>query len=91
MQDEPSDTSRFSDSNIPDEDKRAVMEMLEQDWEDNGSYAIAYQLGRVWRDGLGVPPDNRPLAKLNGAIKIADASNQGEAKSKAFSTIAVTL
>ena len=58
LQDEPPDNSRFSDPNVPDEDKRSVMEMLEQDWEDNGSHTIAYRLGRVWRDGLGVPPDD---------------------------------
>ena len=34
---------------------------------------------------------NRPLAKLNRAIKIGNTSNQGEAKSKAFSAIAVTF
>ena len=58
MQDELPDNSRFSDPNIPDEDKRSVMEMLERRWEDDGSAATAYQLGRVWRDGLGVPPDD---------------------------------
>ena len=31
---------------------------MEQDWEDSGSIAIAFQLGRVWRDGLGVIPDD---------------------------------
>ena len=34
---------------------------------------------------------NRPLAKLGKAVKIADTSNQGKAKSKAASTVAVTL
>ncbi len=33
----------------------------------------------------------RPLAKLNGAIKIADTSNEGEAESEAFSAISVTF
>ena len=58
MQDEPPDNSRFSDPNVSDEDKRSVVEMLEQNWEDSGSTSAAYQLGRVWRDGLGVPPDD---------------------------------
>ena len=58
MQDEPPDNSRFSDPDISNEDKRSVMEMLEQDWEDNGSHTIAYQLGHIWRDGLGVLPDD---------------------------------
>ena len=35
--------------------------------------------------------DIRPLAKLSEAVKIADASNQREAESKAFSAIAVTF
>ena len=35
-----------------------MMEMLERNWEDNGSASVAYQLGRVWRDGLGVPADD---------------------------------
>ena len=34
------------------------MEVLERFWEEDGSAAAAYQLGRVWRDGLGVPPDD---------------------------------
>ena len=34
------------------------MEWLEHSWEDDGSASTAYQLGRVWRDGLGVPPDD---------------------------------
>ena len=33
----------------------------------------------------------RALAKLSGAIKIADTRNQGEAESEAFSAIAVTF
>ena len=58
MRDEPPDNSRFSDPSVSNEDKRTVIEMLEQQWEDNGSVSSAYQLGRVWRDGLGVPPDD---------------------------------
>ena len=58
MRDEPPDNSRFSDPNVSNEDKRAVIEMLEQRWEDDGSVSAAYQLGRVWRDGLGVLPDD---------------------------------
>ncbi len=42
--------------------------------------------------GLKLPfAYNRPLAKLGKAVKIADTSNQGKAKSKAASTVAVTL
>ena len=58
MRDEPPDNSRFSDPSVSNEDKRSVMEMLERNWEDNDSASVAYQLGRVWRDGLGVPPDD---------------------------------
>ena len=58
MRDEPPDNSRFRDPDISNEDKRSVIEALEQDWEDSGSIAIAFQLGRVWRDGLGVIPDD---------------------------------
>ena len=35
-----------------------MIEMLEQRWENDGSASTAYQLGRVWRDGLGVLPDD---------------------------------
>ena len=58
MRDEPPDNSRFSDPKVSNEDKRAVMELLEQNWEDDGSASAAYRLGRVWRDGLEVPPDD---------------------------------
>lgn len=58
VQDEPLDNTRFSDPDISNEDKRSVAEGLAQNWEYNGSASIAYQLGRVWRDGLGVPPDD---------------------------------
>ena len=58
MRDEPPDNSRFRDPDISNEDKRSVIEALEQDWEDSGSIAIAFQLGRMWRDGLGVIPDD---------------------------------
>ena len=54
MQDEPPDRSRFSDPDFSDEDKCLVAEELAQNWEYNGSSSIAYRLGRVWRDGLGV-------------------------------------
>ena len=37
------------------------------------------------------PVSIRLLAKLGKAVKIADTSNQGKAKSKAASTVAVTL
>ena len=58
MQDEPLDKSRFSDSDVSDEDKRSAAEELAQNWEYNGSASVAYQLGRVWRNGLGVIPDD---------------------------------
>ena len=58
MQDKPPDNSRFCDPNIPDEDKRSVIEILERSWTDDGSAITAYWLGRVWRDGLGVIPDD---------------------------------
>ena len=58
MQDEPPDNTRFSDPDVSDEDKRSVAESLESSWEDSGSISIAYQLGRVWRDGLGVLPND---------------------------------
>ena len=58
MPDEPPDSTRFSDPDISNEEKRSVIEALEQDWEDGCSTAISYQLGRVWRDGLGVIPDD---------------------------------
>ncbi len=35
--------------------------------------------------------DIRPLAKLSKAVKVADTSNQGKAKSKAISAVAVTF
>ena len=58
LQDEPLDNTRFRDPNISNEDKRSVIEMLARDWEDGGSASIAYQLGRIWRDSLGVIPDD---------------------------------
>ena len=58
LRDEPPDNSRFCDLNVSNEEKRSVMEMLERSWEKNSSASVAYQLGRVWRDGLGVPPDD---------------------------------
>ncbi len=58
IQDEPPDNSRFRDPDSSNEDKRSVIEMLERDWEDSSSASIAYQLGRIWRDGLGVIPDD---------------------------------
>ena len=58
MADEPPDNTRFRDPDLSNEDKRSVIEMLERDWEDGGSASIAYQLGRIWRDGLGVIPDD---------------------------------
>ncbi|MDE6589154.1 MAG: relaxase MobL, partial [Oscillospiraceae bacterium] len=58
LQDEPPGNSRFRDPNIPDGDKRSVIEILERSWKDDGSATTAYWLGRIWRDGLGVPPDD---------------------------------
>lgn len=58
MADEPPDNTRFRDPDLSNEDKRSVIEMLERDWEDDGSASIAHRLGRIWRDGLGVIPDD---------------------------------
>ena len=58
MADEPPDNTRFRDPDISNEDKRSVIKMLERDWEDSSSASIAYRLGRIWRDGLGVIPDD---------------------------------
>ena len=58
MLDESPDNSRFNDPDISNEDKRSVVEMLERNWEQDSSPATAYQLGRIWRDGLGVPPND---------------------------------
>ena len=58
MADEPPDNTRFRDPDNSNEDKRSVVEMLERDWEDDGSASIAHRLGRIWRDGLGVIPDD---------------------------------
>ena len=35
--------------------------------------------------------NNRPLAKLSKAVKVADTGNQGKAESKALSAVTVTL
>ena len=35
--------------------------------------------------------NNRPLAKLSKAFKVADTGNQGKAESKALSAVTVTL
>ena len=56
--DEPPDNTRFRDPDVSNEDKRSVIEVLERDWGDDGSSSIAYLLGRIWRDGLGVIPDD---------------------------------
>lgn len=58
LADEPVDNTRFRDPDIPDEDKRSVIEVLERDWGDDGPAPTAYLLGRLWRDGLGVIPDD---------------------------------
>ena len=58
MRDEPPGNSRFSDPCVSNEDKRSVIELLERHWEEGCSTSVAYQLGRVWRDGLAVPPDD---------------------------------
>ena len=39
----------------------------------------------------GIAESNRPLAKLNKAVKIADACDKGKAKSKTFSAVTVSL
>ena len=59
LRDEPSDNTRFSDPEISNEEKRSAMDVLERHWHDEGSASVAYQLGRVWRDGLGVLPDDK--------------------------------
>ena len=38
-----------------------------------------------------LPCYNRPLAKLGKAVKIADASNQRKAKSKAVSAVSIAF
>lgn len=48
----------FRDPDISNEDKRAAIKILEQRWDNNGSASAAYQLGFVWRDGLGVISDD---------------------------------
>ena len=58
MADEPPDNTRFRNPDISNVDKRSVIKMLERDWEDSSSASIAYRLGRIWRDGLGVIPDD---------------------------------
>ncbi len=58
LADEPPDNTRFRDPDVSNEDKRSVIETLERDWEHGGSTASAYRLGRLWRDGLGVVPDD---------------------------------
>ena len=58
LEDEPPGNTRFGDPDVSNEDKRFVIEALERDWEDGRSTASAYQLGRLWRDRLGVVPDD---------------------------------
>ena len=55
---EPPDNTRFGDPNVSNEDKRSVIEVLERDWGDDGPASTACLLGRLWRDGLGVIPDD---------------------------------
>ena len=54
---QPPDNTRFRDPDISNEEKQSAIKMLERHWNDNNSISVAYQLGRVWRDGLGVIPD----------------------------------
>ena len=56
--DEPPDNTRFGDSDVSNEDKRSVIEVLERDWGDDGPASTACLLGRLWRDGLGVIPND---------------------------------
>ena len=58
LADEPPDNTRFGDPDVSNENKRSVIEVLERDWGDDGSSSIAYLLGRLCRDGLGVIPDD---------------------------------
>lgn len=55
--DEPPDNTHFRDPDTSNEEKQSAIKMLERHWNDNNSISVAYQLGRVWRDGLGVIPD----------------------------------
>ena len=48
----------FRDPDISNEDKRSAIKVLEQRWDNNGSAFATYQLGFVWRDGLGVISDD---------------------------------
>ena len=56
--DEPPDNTRFRDPDISNEDKRSVIKVLERDWGDDALASTACLLGRLWRDGLGVIPDD---------------------------------
>ena len=58
LADEPPDNTRFGDPDATNEDKRSVIEELERDWGDDGPASTAYLLGRLWRDGVGVLPDD---------------------------------
>ena len=58
LADELPDNTRFRDPDISSEDKRSVIEVLERDWGDDGPASVAFLLGRLWRDGLGVIPDD---------------------------------
>lgn len=46
------------------------------------------KIGEIWNRRTKT---NRPLAKLDKAVKVADASNQRKAKCKTVSAIAVAL
>lgn len=58
LEDEPPDNTRFGDPDVSNGDKRSVIEELQRDWGDDGPASTAYLLGRLWRDGVGVLPDD---------------------------------
>lgn len=58
LADEPPDNTRFRDPDVSNKDKRSVIEVLERDWGNDSPASTACLLGRLWRDGLGVIPDD---------------------------------
>ena len=53
---------------------------------------VMVETGHIMKGGTTVDTTIiRPLAKLNKAVKIADACDHGKAKSKTFSTVTVSL
>lgn len=52
----------LADNTLTWEEKQAAVDTLEQLWHD-GFTAAAHQLGKVWRDGLCDPPDEKQAEK----------------------------